>query len=254
MLTFNNVSKTFDDGQTFVVKDVSLTINDGELLVLLGSSGCGKTTSLKMINRLIETSSGCIEIDHVDIKHRNIYELRQSIGYVFQDVGLFPHLSIADNITIQLQLAGKDKKQQLTRARELLELVNLDPQKYLYRFPSELSGGEQQRVGVARALASNPDYLLMDEPFAALDAITRNELQDEILSLKQRLNKTIVFVTHDILEAIKLSDKIAVMNHGRLEAAGDYQTLMNTTDNAFVTELFSTQLKQYQQISTKAPA
>lgn len=249
MIVFDHVSKTFDHGKTYVVKDLCLTVNKGELLVLLGSSGCGKTTSLKMINRLVKLSAGAITLDGVNIEDQNITSLRRSIGYVFQNIGLFPHMTIEENIAIALRLEGQSITAQKKRAHELLELVNLDPDKYAKQYPDELSGGQQQRVGVARGLASNPDYLLMDEPFAALDAITRTELQDELIQLKNKLNKTIVFVTHDILEAIKIADRIAVMNQGKLEQVGTCQTLLHAEKSAFVRELFAAQMDQLEQFT-----
>lgn len=238
MIKLSHVSKTFDDGKNWVVDDVSFTIETGETLVLLGSSGCGKTTTLKLINRLIETTKGEIAIDGKNIKDFNPVLLRRSIGYVFQGIGLFPHLTIAENIAIVLRLNQESKSRQQQRARELLTLVNLDPDIYAQRFPAELSGGQQQRVGVARALANDPHYLLMDEPLGALDAITRAALQQEMLQLKRQLNKTILFVTHDIFEALRLGDRIAVMNKGKIEQIGDKKTIAQQPATEFVRELF----------------
>jgi osmoprotectant transport system ATP-binding protein len=249
MITFENVSKTFDHGKTYAVKNLSLKINDGELLVLLGSSGCGKTTSLKMINRLVNSTSGTITVDGRDIQQQNLIQLRRSIGYVFQNIGLFPHMTIEENIAISLKIEGKSKQEQKQKAHEMLELVGLEIKKYANKYPDELSGGQQQRVGVARALISNPSYLLMDEPFAALDAITRTELQDELIKLKKRLHKTIIFVTHDILEAVKIADRIAVMNKGHLEQIGPYQELLHSSKSQFVNDLFATQLEQLKELN-----
>jgi osmoprotectant transport system ATP-binding protein len=201
MIKLNNVSKTFDNGKHFIVDDLSLEINEGELLVVLGSSGSGKTTTLKMINRLVEPSSGTIEIDGENIQSFNPVTLRRSIGYAFQEVGLFPHMTVEENVVVVLKLLKIPYKDRIDRAHELLTLVNLDPAQFGQRMIFELSGGQQQRVGVARALANNPHYLLMDEPFGALDAITRISLQNELLNLHTELNKTILFVTHDIFEA-----------------------------------------------------
>jgi len=241
MITLKNVSKSFDGGKTFVVRDVSLDVRQGETLVLIGSSGCGKSTMLKMVNRLIEPTSGSIEIDGSPIEARDPVELRRSIGYVFQQAGLFPHMTVEENVSVVLRLEGKPHEVRVARARELLELVNLDPHVFAKRFPAELSGGQQQRVGVARALAGEPQCLLMDEPFGALDAINRDKLQSELVDLKKRLGKTILFVTHDISEAMRLGDRIAVMNKGRLEQVGDKKTIINHPATDFVRHLFETQ-------------
>jgi osmoprotectant transport system ATP-binding protein len=190
----------------------------GKICVLVGPSGCGKTTSLKMVNRLIEPTSGRILIDDVDIATRSVTELRRSIGYVIQQVGLFPHQTIAENVATVPRLLGRSKEQQRKRADELLALVGLDPARYGQRYPSQLSGGERQRVGVARALAADPPIMLMDEPFGAVDPIVRERLQNEFLRLQEDLAKTILFVTHDIDEAIKMGDLVAVLQVGGLLA------------------------------------
>lgn len=246
-ISITHLKKSFDQGRSFVVDDISLDVHDGETLVLLGSSGCGKTTTLKMINRLIEPSSGKIEIDGKNIIEFDKVKLRRSIGYVFQSVGLFPHMTVEENISIVLRLDKRSKKEQRHRAAELLKTVNLDPKKFAKRFPHELSGGQNQRVGVARALASKPKYLLMDEPFAALDAINREDLQSELISLRERVGVTIVFVTHDILEAIRLGDHIAVMNKGKIEQIGTSQALINHPKTDFISDLFSHTVKQLDQ-------
>lgn len=238
MICFSRVSKSFDNGKTNVVSDVSFTIEKGETLVILGSSGSGKTTILRMINRLITPSAGEIMVDDKNIFDYDVIQLRRSLGYVFQGVGLFPHLTVAENISIVLRLTKQPKAKQLLRANELLELVGLQPDKFSQRYPQELSGGQQQRVGVARALASDPSYLLMDEPFGALDAITRDDLQQEVLRLKKQLNKTILFVTHDVFEALKLGDRLAVMHHGNLEQIGRKEELIHQPATPFVRELF----------------
>ena len=208
MISLKHVSKTFDDGQHFAINNVSLDIHDGETLVLLGSSGCGKTTLLKLTNRLLDLTGGTIEVDGKDIAGRDPIALRRSIGYVFQGIGLFPHMTVEENVAMVLRLIGWSYQKRRERAHELLRIIGLDPETYAGRFPEELSGGQQQRVGVGRALAANPAYLLMDEPFGALDALTRDSLQQELLTLKLKLNKTIVFVTHDIFEALTLGDRI----------------------------------------------
>lgn len=241
MIQLKHVSKSFDDGETFVVDDVSLRIETSEILILLGSSGSGKTTTLKMINRLVEPSQGVIEIDGENVLHCDVIALRRRMGYVFQGTGLFPHMSVEDNIAIILKLMGQPIKKRIQRSHELLDMINLDPSIYAERLPEELSGGQRQRVGVARALAADPNILLMDEPFGALDAITREELQDELLRLNRELHKTIVFVTHDLSEAIKLGDKIAIMHEGRLQQVGTYQEILQKPATTFVKDLFATQ-------------
>jgi osmoprotectant transport system ATP-binding protein len=207
----------------------------GEIVMLVGPSGCGKTSSLKMINRLIEPTSGRIEIAGDDIRSRNVDELRRRVGYVIQGGSLFPHMTVAGNIGITPGLLGWDKKRIDTRVEELLELVGLDPSRYADRYPRELSGGQQQRVGVARGLAADPPVVLMDEPFGAVDPITRQRLQDELLSIQEELGKTIVCVTHDIDEAVKLGDRIAIFQQGAEIAQYDTpEAVLATPANRFV--------------------
>ena len=208
MITFTDVTKSY--GGDIAVDRLNLTIESGHAVMLVGPSGCGKTTTLKMINRLIEPTSGVIAIDGVDTSTRDVTELRRSIGYVIQQVGLFPHLTVGDNVATVMKLAGWEKRRIKARVEELLELVGLPPGEYARRLPSALSGGQQQRVGVARALGTDPLMLLMDEPFGAIDPVTRERLQDELIRLQRVVRKTIVFVTHDIDEAIKLGDKVAL--------------------------------------------
>jgi osmoprotectant transport system ATP-binding protein len=218
---FRNVTKRYEAGAKNVpgaVNDLSLTVPAGKICVLVGPSGCGKTTSLKMVNRLIEPTSGQIMIDGEDAAKRDVIDLRRSIGYVIQQVGLFPHQTIAENVATVPRLLGWPKARQRERAQELLALVGLEPAKYRDRFPSQLSGGERQRVGVARALAADPPIMLMDEPFGAVDPIVRERLQNEFLRLQEELAKTILFVTHDIDEAIKMGDLVAVMQQGGILA------------------------------------
>ena len=246
MIELKNVSKTYNKGKSFVVKDFNLTIEEGEIIILLGSSGCGKTTTLKMINRLEEPSSGHIYLDGKDIAEKNPVTLRRHIGYVFQGIGLFPHLSVAENVVIVLRLLGVKDKERSKKANELLELVNLDPKEYANRRVDELSGGQQQRVGVARALANDPKYLLMDEPFGALDSITRDSLQEEILRLNQQLHKTIIFVTHDIFEALRLADRIVVMDKGLIQQVGSKEALLHQPANDFVKDLIQMPINQMQ--------
>jgi osmoprotectant transport system ATP-binding protein len=214
---FRHVSKRYDPGARNTpgaVNDLSLTVPAGKICVLVGPSGCGKTTSLKMVNRLIEPTSGQILIDGVDIATRDVIELRRSIGYVIQQIGLFPHQTIGQNIVTVPRLLGWSKDRLAERADELLLLVGLDPARYRDRYPSQLSGGERQRVGVGRALAADPPIMLMDEPFGAVDPIVRERLQNEFLRLQEELAKTILFVTHDIDEAIKMGDLVAVLEVG----------------------------------------
>jgi len=238
MITLEQVSKSYD-GVSKVINNLSFEVLEGETLILLGSSGCGKSTILKMINRLIDPTEGRIYLDGKDVQQQDPIELRRSLGYVFQGIGLFPHLSIRDNISMVPRLLGWPEDRINNRCRELLELVHLSPEIHAARFPDELSGGQQQRVSVARALATDPSYLLMDEPFGALDAITRDSLQQEILDLKQRLNKTIIFVTHDIIEAVTLGDRIAILHEGRLEQIGTPEEILESPATDFVRELFA---------------
>lgn len=238
MLQLNDVSKSFDDGATHAVQGVSLRIEQGETLALLGASGCGKTTTLKMINRLVEPSAGRIEIDGSDASSMDLRELRRSIGYVFQDIGLFPHMNVEENAGISLRLHGIRPGDRRRRVCELLETLGLEPHETLRRRPAQLSGGQRQRIGIARALANDPALLLMDEPFGALDAVTRDQLQLEFLRLKETLHKTILFVTHDLFEAIRLGDRIGVMNNGRLEQVGPPDELRANPATLFVASLF----------------
>lgn len=213
MITLEGVTKRYGS-DSVAVHELSLTIHDGDICVLVGPSGCGKTTTLRMINRLIEPSAGRILIDSEDVLKLNPVQLRRRIGYVIQHGGLFPHRRVADNVATVPRLLGWDKSRVQARVDELLELVGLDPPHYRRRFPHELSGGERQRVGVARALGGDPPILLMDEPFAAVDPVTRQRLQQELLQLQEKLRKTIVFVTHDIDEATLLGDRIVVLSKG----------------------------------------
>lgn len=235
MIRFREVSKTFTDGTDAVTK-VSMEIEHGQFVVLIGPSGSGKTTTMKMINRLIEPTSGVIYINGED--HRNIpgVELRRKIGYVIQQVGLFPHLTIAENIALVPSISGKNTEKFSKRGDELLELVDLDPSLYRDRYPGQLSGGQQQRVGVVRALAHDPPIVLMDEPFSALDPITREQLQEELLILQLELKKTIVFVTHDMDEALKLGDQIVVMKDGMIEQIAPAEELIREPASNFVKE------------------
>jgi len=242
MISLQQVSKSYQQ-QYDALAPLSLEIATGEMLVLLGSSGSGKSTLLKLINRLLEPDSGEILLQGRRLQEYEPVALRRSIGYVFQGIGLLPHLSILDNVATVPRLRGDPATQYMHQARELLASVNLDPEQYAERMPDALSGGQQQRVGVARALATGADLLLMDEPFGALDAITRDELQSMLLALHQRLHKTIVFVTHDIFEAVRLADRIVVMHAGRIEQIGTASELINQPASEFVELLFSKPLQ-----------
>ena len=237
-VVFEHVSKRYPGtgaGNPGAVEDLSLEVPAGKICVLVGPSGCGKTTSLKMVNRLIEPSSGRILIGDTDVARSDVIELRRSIGYVIQQVGLFPHQTVGENVATVPRLLGWERARQQARATELLELVGLDPARYANRYPSALSGGERQRVGVARALAADPPVLLMDEPFGAVDPIVRERLQNELLKLQERLAKTILFVTHDIDEAIKMGDVVAVMQlGGRLAQFGPPDEILAHPANDFV--------------------
>ncbi len=244
MIVIDKLRKSFDGGRTYAVDGVSFTVAEDETLVLLGSSGCGKTTTLKMINRLVEPTSGSITVDGQDVTSRNLIELRRSIGYVFQGIGLMPHLSVAQNVEIPLKLRGTPANERRQRAEELLRQVDLPPEQYADKFPDQISGGQQQRIGVARALATDPKYLLMDEPFGAVDALTRDRLQQELLDLKARIKKTIIFVTHDIFEALTLADRIAVMHEGRIEQLGTSNEILSRPATDFVRDLFGKPARQ----------
>lgn len=238
MIELEDVSKTYPGGVQ-AVRSLSIRVDAGETLVLVGTSGSGKTTALKMINRLIEPSFGRILVEGRDLRQWDPIELRRHIGYVIQSVGLFPHMTVAENVSIVPKLLGVPRADATARAAEVLAVVGLEPNEYAPRYPQELSGGQQQRVGVARALAADPPIILMDEPFGALDPITRSSLQHEFLDLKARIRKTIVFVTHDISEAVILGDRIAVMHAGQLEQVASPKELISKPESDFVVELLS---------------
>jgi osmoprotectant transport system ATP-binding protein len=231
-------------GQVTAVERLSVKVAEGELVVLLGGSGSGKTTTLKMVNRLIEPTSGRVLIDGEDASLIEPHVLRRRIGYVFQRVGLFPHMTVGENVAITLTLLGWDRQRTSARVGELLELVELDPQLVRDRHPDQLSGGEQQRVGVARALAASPRLMLLDEPFGALDPLTRDRLQQSFLRIRQRLGLTAIFVTHDMVEALLLGDRIAVMHRGRLVQIGTPSELLQTPADDYVRQLMDTPRRQ----------
>lgn len=236
---FDHVSKRFPQSEVpaAAVDDVTLQIEPGELVVLIGPSGCGKTTLLKLINRLYEPTGGVITIDSRNAQEFNAPDLRRHIGYVIQQGGLFPHYTVAENVAVVPGLLGWDKARTRARVDELLTMVGLPPEQYRNRYPAQLSGGQQQRVGIARAIAASPGTLLMDEPFGALDAITRGNLQMELLSLHEQLGQTIVFVTHDIDEAVLLADRVAVMRQGKVVQFDTALNIIMHPADEFVAEL-----------------
>lgn len=235
MLEFKNVTKRYSSQGKPAVNNLNLKIEKGEFVCFIGPSGCGKTTTMKMINRLIDISEGEILINGKDITKQNPVELRRSIGYVIQQIGLMPHMTIKENIVLVGTLLKWSKEEKDARAKELIKLVNL-PESYLDKYPHELSGGQQQRIGVLRALAANPPLILMDEPFGALDPITRDSLQDEFKKLQRELDKTIVFVTHDMDEAIKLADRIVIMQAGEIVQVDTPEEILRNPANEFVEE------------------
>jgi osmoprotectant transport system ATP-binding protein len=241
MIRFRGVSKTYPGSERPVVNDLSFEILEGEICVLVGPSGCGKTTTMRMVNRLIEPTEGEILINGEPNTRMSGTQLRRKIGYAIQQIGLFPHRTIAENIATVPSLLGWEKQRIRERVDELLELVGLDPGDYRSRYPAELSGGQQQRVGVARAMAADPPIMLMDEPFGAVDPITRERLQDEFLSIQQDIKKTIVFVTHDIDEAIKIGDKIAILKQGGFLAQYDTpENILSSPNSEFVASFVGT--------------
>jgi osmoprotectant transport system ATP-binding protein len=231
-IVFEHVRKQY--GQTVVIEDLNLEIPEGNIAVLVGPSGCGKTTTMKMINRLIKPTSGRILINGTNTMELDPVQLRRGIGYVIQQVGLFPHMTIKENISLVPRLSKGKAAVDTSHVKRMLELVGLDPDQFLDRYPSELSGGQQQRVGVARALISDPPIILMDEPFSALDPITREQLQDELIRLNQGLHKTIVFVTHDMDEALKIADQIIVMQNGKVIQQGTPDQILRHPANEFI--------------------
>jgi len=236
VIAVRGLTKRFPGEARPAVDALSLEVPAGDICVLIGPSGCGKTTTMRMVNRMIEPDAGTIEVAGRDVTHVDPIELRRSIGYVIQQIGLFPHMTIADNIATVPRLLGWDGARISSRVDELLDLVGLEASAYRGRFPRELSGGQRQRVGVARALAADPPVMLMDEPFGAIDPITRAKLQDEFLRIQQRLKKTIVFVTHDIDEAIRMGDRIAILRAGRLVQYDTPEAILAHPADAFVEE------------------
>lgn len=234
MLEFKNITKVIKNKT--IIEDISFKVNKGEFVVLIGPSGCGKTTTLKMINKLILPTSGTIYLNGRDILKEDVISLRRNMGYVIQQTGLFPHMTVGENIGLIPKLEKWEDKKILERTIELLKLVGMDSEQYIDRYPCELSGGQQQRIGVARAFATNPDIILMDEPFSALDPITRSQLQDELFNLQQELKKTIIFVTHDMDEALKLADRICIMKDGHILQFDTPENILKKPANQFVEE------------------
>jgi osmoprotectant transport system ATP-binding protein len=232
LIEFKNIEKKYKTKS--IIKPFNLNIEAGQLVVFIGPSGCGKTTLLKMINKLIQPTSGSIFVDGKDISLINPIELRRNIGYVIQNTGLFPHMSIKENLELIPKLKGEDPDSIETKTKELLELVGLKPEDFMDRFPKELSGGQQQRIGVARAFSTNSDIILMDEPFSALDPVTRSSLQDELFQMQKELNKTIIFVTHDMDEAIKIADKICILKDGDVLQFDTPENILKNPANDFV--------------------
>ena len=252
LIAYVNVGKTFDGGRVVAVDDVSLEVAEGEFLAIVGGSGSGKTTLLRLANRLIEADTGSITVEGEDVRNIDPILLRRRIGYVFQSGGLFPHLSVADNIGITPKLLGAPAAGIAARVDELLALVQLDGDAHRDRLPAALSGGQRQRVGVARALAATPRIVLMDEPFGALDPLTRDALGDDYRSLHRKLGLTSVMITHDMTEAILLADRIAVMRSGRLLAQGTPNELAQSGD-AYVLELLRTPRRQVERLNALLP-
>ncbi len=226
------------------VEDLSLEVGRGELVVLLGGSGCGKTTTLKMVNRLVEPTSGRVRIDGRDTRELEPHALRRRVGYCFQQIGLFPHLSVAENVGITPELLGWEPGRVAQRVDALLELVHLEPETFRERRPAELSGGQQQRVGLARAIAAEPEVVLLDEPFGALDPLTRDRLQQSLLEIRRELGLTALFVTHDMVEALLLGDRIAVLREGRLVQVGTPSELLRSPADDYVAQLMASPRRQ----------
>jgi osmoprotectant transport system ATP-binding protein len=240
MIVLDEVSKSFDDGQSYAVRDLSLQVRDGEMLVLLGSSGCGKTTTLKMINRLIEPTSGTIRVDDRDVTKQDPVALRRTIGYVFQGVGLFPHMTVGENVTVVPHLLGWPKDRTAQKRDELLDLVKLRASDFSDRWPRDLSGGQRQRVGLARAMAGEPRIMLLDEPFGALDPLNRDLLQQEYRRIHDEFHLTSVMVTHDMTEALLMADRIAVMKRGQIVQVDTPHKLLSSPADEYVEQLIAT--------------
>ncbi len=252
MIVLDNVKKHYPGSPAAAVDGVSAEVSEGETLVLLGESGCGKTTTLKMINRLLDPTSGTIHVNGLDVSQSEPTALRRSIGYVFQGIGLFPHMTIGQNIATVPRLLRWSSDEIDRRINEVMETVGLSSPEFRDRYPSALSGGQRQRVGVARALAARPKVMLMDEPFGALDPITRDELQQEFTRIRRALNLTVVLVTHDMTEALLLADRIAVMRGGRIVQKGTPHQLLTHPEDAYVRRLMETPKRQADELEALA--
>lgn len=250
MIKFENVSKVYSNGFK-ALQCINLHIKKGEIMALIGPSGCGKTTTMKMINKLNDFTSGNIYIQNEKIQNLDPINLRRKMGYVIQSVGLFPHMTIEENLSLIPKLKNQEYSPYHNRVCELLSLVGLDPKIYLSRYPKELSGGQQQRIGVIRALAFDPEIILMDEPFSALDPITREQLQDELLSLQENLKKTIIFVTHDMSEALKIADRICIMKEGSIIQLDTPEQILRHPKNDFVKNFIGSHSSYSNEISAK---
>lgn len=249
MIELKKVNKIYEDG-FHALKDIDLAFEEGKINVLIGPSGCGKTTTMKLLNRLVDYTDGQIMIDGKQINEFNPIELRRKMGFVIQNIGLFPHMTIYKNVATVPSLLKWDKEKIRSRVIELLEMVDLDPEIYMDRYPSELSGGQQQRIGVIRALAAEPSTILMDEPFSALDPISREQLQDELIQLQADISKTIIFVTHDMDEAIKIADQIILMKDGKVVQQGTPEEILTNPANDFVKEFIGEErLEEYQNLT-----
>lgn len=236
-IEFQDVTKTFRGAGRPAADHVDFVVEKGEFITILGSSGCGKTTLLKMVNRLYEPDSGKITLFGTDISTMDVVKVRRGIGYVIQQIGLFPHFTVGENIAVVPKLLKWEKKETDARVEELMNLIGLEPEEYKNRYPAQLSGGQQQRVGLARALAADPKILLMDEPFGAIDSITRMKLQDELLALHGGMGKTILFVTHDIEEALKMGTRVMIMNDGRIVQFDAPENIIRNPADGFVKSL-----------------
>lgn len=237
MITYQNITKKY--GENIILKDISFQVNENEIFVLVGPSGSGKTTLLKMFNRLVEPTNGDIFYNKKNVKDYKIKNLRQRIGYVLQSASLFPNLTVGENITIALEQHHINREKRIDRQKELLRSVDMEPSLYLNRMPKDLSGGEQQRVGIIRALATDPSVVLMDEPFSALDPVIRKQLQDLVLDLHKKKGRTFLFVTHDMQEAVRMGDRIAVVHRGQLEQIGKPREILQHPVNSFVKSFFA---------------
>lgn len=253
MIEFKNVTKVYDDG-TVAIEDVSFTVEEGTTTVLVGPSGCGKTTTMKLVNRLEDPTEGTVYFDGQEVTEQDPVELRRNVGYVIQEIGLFDHMTVGENIATVPELKGWERSRIDERVDELLELMALPPEEYRDQYPGELSGGQRQRIGVARALAADPDVLLMDEPFGALDPITRSSLQDEFLEIQEQINTTILFVTHSVDEALKMGDRIAIFDVGELVRYDTPEKVLEDPGSEFVADFIGDDraLKQLQVTSVRS--